>query len=188
MPRPSGMLLTHGAGSDRTHESLLDIEKKMAPLPVERMNFPYVEQGRKFPPDRAPKLINSIIETSKQMTEKYGLNPEHLLLGGRSMGGRMCSMAVAEGLPSIGLILISYPLHPPKEPEKLRTEHFDKIEVPCLFISGEKDPFGSRAEFEKHLKKIQGPVTTKWFGGAGHGLAGLEESISDEIKSWVASF
>ena len=105
MPRPSGMLLTHGAGSDRTHESLLDIEKKMAPLPVERMNFPYVEQGRKFPPDRAPKLINSIIETSKQMTEKYGLNPEHLLLGGRSMGGRMCSMAVAEGLPSIGLIL-----------------------------------------------------------------------------------
>ena len=85
------------------------------------MNFPYVEQGRKFPPDRAPRLIESIAEASNKMAEKYGLNAGNLLLGGRSMGGRMCSMAVAEGLPAIGLILISYPLHPPKEPEKLRT-------------------------------------------------------------------
>ena len=181
-------MLTHGAGSDRNHQSLVAIEKKMAPLPVERMNFPYVEQGRKFPPDRAPRLIESIAEASNKMAEKYGLNAGNLLLGGRSMGGRMCSMAVAEGLPAIGLILISYPLHPPKEPEKLRTGHFGKIEVPCLFISGEKDPFGSKSEFQKHVKKIRGPVTTKWFEGADLGLKGLEESISDQIKSWVASF
>ena len=70
------------------------------------------------------------------------------------MGGRMCSMAVAEGLPAIGLILISYPLHPPKKPENLRTEHFDQLDIPCLFISGDKDPFGSKTEFKKHLKKI----------------------------------
>ena len=54
-------MLTHGAGSDRNHQSLVAIEKKMAPLPVERMNFAYVEQGRKFPPDRAPRLIESIL-------------------------------------------------------------------------------------------------------------------------------
>lgn len=159
----------------------------MAPLPVERINFPYKKEGRHFP-DRAPTLINSIVEASKSMSKKYELKSANLLLGGRSMGGRMCSMAVAEGLPAIGLILISYPLHPPKKPENLRIEHFDKVDIPCLFISGDKDPFGSRPEFEKHLKKIRGPVTTKWFKEARHDLANLDEAISDEIKAWVSSF
>ena len=103
------------------------------------------------------------------------------------MGGRMCSIAVAEGLPASGLIMISYPLHPPKKPENLRIEHFDKLDIPCLFISGDKDPFGSKAEFKKHLQRISGPVTTKWFEGARHDLANLDEAVSDEIKAWVAS-
>ena len=63
MASPAGILLTHGAGSDRTHSSLLSIEKEMAPLPVERINFPYRKAGRHFP-DRAPKLIDSIVEAS----------------------------------------------------------------------------------------------------------------------------
>jgi len=186
MASPAGILLTHGAGSDRTHSSLLSIEKEMAPLPVERINFPYRKAGRHFP-DRAPKLIDSIVEASESMSKKYGLKPADLLLGGRSMGGRMCSMAVAEGLPASGLILISYPLHPPKKPENLRIEHFNKVDIPCLFISGDKDPFGSKTEFKKHLKKIRGPVTTKWFEGARHDLANLDEAVSDEINAWVAS-
>ena len=186
MASPAGILLTHGAGSDRTHSSLVSIEKKMAPLPVKRINFPYRKAGRHFP-DRAPKLIDSIVEASESMSKKYGLKPADLLLGGRSMGGRMCSMAVAEGLPASGLILISYPLHPPKKPENLRIEHFNKVDIPCLFISGDKDPFGSKTEFKKHLKKIRGPVTTKWFEGARHDLANLDEAVSEEINAWVAS-
>ena len=65
-----------------------------------------------------------------------------IALGGRSMGGRMCSMAVAEGLPALGLVLISYPLHPPGKPDQLRTEHFPRLSVPCLFVSGTRDAFG----------------------------------------------
>jgi len=186
MTHPSGLLLTHGAGSDRTHPSLVSIEKKMTPLPVRRINFPYRKAGRPFP-DRTPKLINSIVKASESMSKKYGLEPSKLLLGGRSMGGRMCSMAVAEGLPAIGLILISYPLHPPKKPENLRIEHFDKIDIPCLFISGDNDPFGSKTEFKKYLKKIRGSVTIKWFEGARHDLANLDEAVSDEIKAWTTS-
>tara|TARA_B100001250_G_scaffold97401_1_gene81662 strand:+ start:1858 stop:2421 length:564 start_codon:yes stop_codon:yes gene_type:complete len=186
MASPSGLLLTHGAGSDRNHSILVSIEKKMTPLPVKRINFPYRKAGRPFP-DRPPKLINSIVKASESMSKKYDLEPSKLLLGGRSMGGRMCSMAVAEGLPAIGLILISYPLHPPKKPENLRTEHFDQLDIPCLFISGDKDPFGSKTEFKKHLKKIRGPVTIKWFEGARHDLANLDEAVSEEIKAWSAS-
>ena len=62
--------------------------------------------------------------------------PSPIVLGGRSMGGRMCSMAVAEALPAAGLVLISYPLHPPGKPDNLRIEHLPSLALPCLFISG----------------------------------------------------
>src|SRR6478735_7031730 len=75
-----------------------------------------------------------------------GAPPGSLVLGGRSYGGRMCSMAVAQGLPAAGLILLSYPLHPPGKPENLRVEHFPEINVPVLVISGKSDPFGSPDE------------------------------------------
>ena len=69
--------------------------------------------------------------------------PDRIVLGGRSMGGRICSMAVADGLPAAGLVLISYPLHPPGRPERLRIEHLPALEVPCLFMSGTRDTFGT---------------------------------------------
>src|SRR5262249_57714190 len=85
-----------------------------------------------------------------------GIRPGSLALGGRSMGGRMCSMAVSEGLPARALVLISYPLHPPGKPENLRVDHFPNLDVPCLFVSGTKDPFGSPDELETHAKAIPG--------------------------------
>ena len=84
------------------------------------------------------------------------------------MGGRMCSMAVAEGLPAAGLALFSYPLHPPGKPDKLRVEHFGAIDVPTLFVSGDRDPFGTPEEFANHLGAIPGSVTVHWLEGQGH--------------------
>src|SRR5690606_38976965 len=103
---------------------------------------PYRKEGRKAP-DRAPKLIATVVDEAARLVRRAKVAPDSLVLGGRSMGGRMCSMAVAEGLPAAGLVLISYPLHPPGKPDRLRIEHLPQIEVPCLFISGTRDPFGT---------------------------------------------
>lgn len=179
-----GVLLTPGAGSDRDHHTLLALEAALAPLPVARVDFPYRKEGRKAP-DRAPKLIASLVEDAAAFTEGSGVAPDRLVLGGRSMGGRMCSMAVAEGLPAAGLVLISYPLHPPGKPEKLRTEHLPLIDVPCLFVSGDRDPFGTPEELEAATATIAGPVTHHWIPGGRHDLAKADDEICDVVASWV---
>jgi pimeloyl-ACP methyl ester carboxylesterase len=104
-------------------------------------------------------LIASLVADAAAFSTESGVAPERIVLGGRSMGGRMCSMAVAEGLPAAGLVLIAYPLHPPGKPDKLRTEHLPAIGVPCLFVSGTKDPFATPEELEAATATIPGPVT-----------------------------
>src|SRR3954465_5643428 len=105
-------LLTPGAGAGRDQPALVVVDKALAPVPVERMDFPYRKAGRKSP-DKAPGLVQAVREGAAELAKRTRLAPDRLVLGGRSMGGRMCSMAVAEGLPALGLALISYPLHPP---------------------------------------------------------------------------
>ncbi|MCU1496735.1 MAG: hydrolase of the alpha/beta-hydrolase fold family [Acidimicrobiales bacterium] len=158
----------------------------MAPLPVARVDFPYRKEGRKAP-DRAPKLIASVVADAEAFTTAAGIAPVSLVLGGRSMGGRICSMAVAEGLPAAGLVLLSYPLHPPAKPEKLRIEHLPAVRVPCLFISGTRDAFGSPAELEEHTAAIAGPVTHHWLEGKGHDVKGADEEIAAVVTAWLAT-
>ncbi len=100
------------------------------------------------------------------------------------MGGRMCSMAVAEGLPAAGLVLVSYPLHPPGRPDKLRTEHLGRLEVPCIFVSGTRDAFGSRSELEDATAVIAGPVTHAWVEGD-HGLKGRDALVASLVAEWI---
>jgi predicted alpha/beta-hydrolase family hydrolase len=119
------------------------------------------------------------------LVDRTGIDPGGLLLGGRSMGGRICSMVVAEGLPAAGLVLVSYPLHPPGKPENLRVEHFGRLEVPCLFVSGTRDPFGSPEELEAHTAAIPGPVTHVWVEGGRHELKGADDRIVDAVRSWL---
>ncbi|MET0965725.1 MAG: alpha/beta family hydrolase, partial [Nakamurella sp.] len=91
---------------------------------------------------------------------------------------------VAEGLPAAGLILLSYPLHPPGKPANLRVEHFPLLQVPVLMISGKNDPFGSPAEFAEHAAAIPGPVTTVWLGG-GHAPTGGDGPITAAVLAWL---
>ena len=179
-----GLVLTHGAGGDREQHTLVAIAQGLAPLPVERINFPYRNQGRR-PPDRAPKLLAFLGEEVPAIAARLGTESDRLVLGGRSMGGRMCSMAVAEGLAAAGLVLLSYPLHPPKKPENLRTAHFPEIDVPCLFISGDRDPFGSPEEFAQHLSAIKGPVTTVWLEGERHDPKKSDAAIVAAVAGWL---
>lgn len=180
------MLLFPGAGSSASHPSLMAIETAVDPLPVVRADFPYRREGRRAP-DRAPKLLACVVEESEKLADTAGVAPAAIVLGGRSMGGRMCSMAVAEGLPAAGLVLISYPLHPPGKPDKLRVEHLHRLDVPCLFISGTRDPFGTPAELEEHTAVIPGAVTHLWVEGKGHDLKGADAVLADAVSEWLLS-
>jgi predicted alpha/beta-hydrolase family hydrolase len=175
--KPAGLFLTPGAGSSADHPSLRAIEAALAgAMPVVRHDFPYRREGRKAP-DRAPKAIADIVEH---------VPGPGWVLGGRSFGGRMCSMAVADGLvDAAGLVLICYPLHPPGKPEQLRTEHLSRIAVPCLFVSGTKDAFGTPAELETATKAIPGPVTHVWVEGKGHDLRGADSFLAETVSGWV---
>lgn len=184
--RPVGaLLLTHGAGGHKDQPALIAIEDALAPTPVRRMNFPYRDLGPKRPPDRAPKLLASIEEQAAAFCAEVHVRPPRLALGGRSMGGRMCSMAVASGMPAAALVLIAYPLHPPGKPDKLRTEHLPAITVPCLFVSGTRDPFGTPEELAEATAVIPGPVTHHTVEGKGHDLKGVDAAVAEVIRDWV---
>ncbi|MEM8904704.1 MAG: alpha/beta family hydrolase [Actinomycetota bacterium] len=187
MATDRAFLLTPGAGTDASHASLVRIAEALAPTVVERMDFSYRRAGRKGPPDRAPKLLADVREGAAELAERTGLDPARLVLGGRSMGGRMCSMAIAEGLPALGLVVIAYPLHPPKSPEKLRVEHLPDVDVPTLAISGTRDPFGTPEELEHHLGSIAGPLTLHLLDGRRHDLRGADDEIAELVADWVGS-
>ncbi|MEY2462388.1 MAG: uncharacterized protein QOH64_526 [Acidimicrobiaceae bacterium] len=184
MSTPGALLLAPGAGSDRNHAALLAIEQAVAPLPVERIDFPYRRAGRRAP-DRAPVLLECVREEAGALVRRAKIRADRLVLGGRSMGGRICSMAVADGLPAAGLVLISYPLHPPGKPDNLRIEHLPNIEVPCLFVSGTKDPFGSPDELTRHTAAIPGPVTHVWIEGGGHDFKKHDQVVAETVRDWL---
>jgi predicted alpha/beta-hydrolase family hydrolase len=158
------LLITPGAGADRNQATLVALAEAVAPLPVERVDFPYRLAGKKMP-DKPPVAVAHLVKEAAALTKRARTRPQNVVLGGRSYGGRMCSLAVAEGLPAAGLVLLSYPLHPPGKPQNLRTEHFPLIDVPVLFVSGDKDPFGTPEEFAEHVTQIKGPVTQVWVPG-----------------------
>ena len=180
------LLLTPGAGADRDHHTLGALEEAVAPLPVARIDFPYRKEGRRAP-DRAPKLIACVVEEAGALAASASVAPDAIVLGGRSMGGRMCSMAVAEGLPAAGLVLVSYPLHPPGKPDKLRTDHLPDLTVPCLFVSGTKDPFGTPDELDAATAAIPGKVTHVWIENGRHDLKGKDPAVVDAVKDWLAA-
>ncbi|HET9077471.1 MAG TPA: alpha/beta family hydrolase [Acidimicrobiales bacterium] len=181
-----GLLLAPGAGADRDQPSLVAVDRAAGALGlvVVRMDFPYRRAGRRAP-DRAPVLIEAVRSEAASMASRC----DRLVLGGRSMGGRMCSMAVAEGLipEAVGLVLISYPLHPPGRPEKLRTEHFPEIRVPCLFVSGTRDAFGSPAELESATSRIPGSVSHRWVEGKDHALRGADQAVAGHVGEWLGA-
>ncbi len=182
--RAGALLLTPGAGANRDQHTLVAVEHAVSPLPCARIDFPYRQRGSRVP-DKPPAAIAHLRAEAAALASAAGVEPDRVVLGGRSYGGRMCSMAVADGLPAAGLVLLSYPLHPPGKPENLRTQHFPQISVPVLMISGRADPFGSPEEFEAHVGAIAGDVTQVWLAG-GHDPRGGDPIIADTVRSWIA--
>ena len=183
MTTPAGLLLTHGAGGGADHRLLVELDERLD-LPVRRMEFPYRAEGRKAP-DRAPKLIAAVVDEAARFAAELDCDPSAIVFGGRSMGGRICSMAIAEGLPAAAVILLSYPLHPPGKPERLRIEHFPELTVPTLFVNGDRDPFGTPDELAEHTPQIAGPVEVHWLEGQRHDP---KPTFDDEIVDVVRRF
>ncbi len=98
----------------------------------------------------------------------------------------MCSMAVAAGLDVAALVLISYPLHPARSPERLRTEHFPFLTVPCLFVSGRRDALGAPDEIEHETAAIAGPVTLAFLDGD-HSLRGRDAEVAEIVAEWLTA-
>ncbi|GGM11007.1 alpha/beta hydrolase family protein [Nakamurella endophytica] len=178
------LLLTPGAGAGRDHHTLVAVERAVAPLPCERVDFPYRLAGRRSP-DRPEVAVAHLRTAAAGLAARADVPADRLVLGGRSFGGRMCSMAVAEGLPAAGLVLLSYPLHPPGKPDRLRVAHWPEIRVPVLFVSGRSDPFGSPDEFAAQLSAVAGPVTQVWLPG-GHQPSAPDGRIGEIVRDWCS--
>lgn len=181
---PKAMLLWHGAGGNRDHSHFLALEEALD-IPVRRLNFAYRERGPKQPPGRANRLVEEAMESIAEVAAELGVDPSEMVFGGRSMGGRIASMAVAEGQVAAGLVLLSYPLHPPGKPMKLRVDHFPKIFCPVLFVSGDRDPFGMPAEWPKHFETIPGEVSVQWLEGDAHDPKKNNGTLVDAVTLWL---
>lgn len=157
-PSAAGLLVTPGASADRDNRTLVALDEGLD-LPVERITI----RGR-----AVRKVHDQLRQDMGDFADRLGVDTSELVIGGRSFGGRMCSMLAAAGEPVAGLVLLSYPLHPPGKSDDLRTDHFAGISVPTLFVSGTSDPFASRDELEHHAAAIPGPVDFVWLDGEPH--------------------
>jgi len=184
MAKPAGLLLFHGAGGHKDHRLFIRLETELS-IPVRRVNFAYRELGVRHPPPRAPKLIPEVAQAAESFVADLGVDTKRLVLGGRSMGGRMASLAVAEGLAARALLLLSYPLHPPGKPENLRVDHFGDIKSRCLFISGDRDPFGSPAEFDAHIGSISAKVDSVWLADDAHDPTKNDDLFVSSVSRWL---
>ena len=181
---PRGVALFPGAGSSSEHPALVAIEHALHPLPVGRFDFPYRKAGKKFP-HKTEVLVACVVEEVTALASEIGCTTADIVIGGRSMGGRMCSIAIAEGLRVAGLVCIGYPLHPPKKPEQLRTAHLPQVTSPSLFVSGTKDEFATPDELRRELRVMSTIPRIELIEGGRHELKGKDETVAALVTEWI---
>jgi len=179
------LLLAHGAGAPMDSDFMNAMADAVAAqgISVARFEFPYMHrrriEGRQFPPDRAPKLIEHFSRVVEQ-ARSIGLP---VWIGGKSMGGRMASMLAADSsLPMQehvkGVVALGYPFHPPGKPEKIRTEHLHELQKPLLICQGTRDPFGKSDEVSGYGLPEQ--ILVRWLEGGDHDFKPLKRSGRDQ--------
>jgi uncharacterized protein len=186
-PAEDGLVLAHGAGSNARAPLLMALAEAFAAsgLTVLRCDLPYRQSRPHGPPrpgdaahDREG-LLNAVAALSKMV-------PGRVFLGGHSYGGRQSSMLCADQSNLVdGLLLLSYPLHPPGKPEQLRIQHLPKLHTPVLFVHGTRDPFGTVEEVESALRLIPAKVRLLRIDGAGHDLGFKGKAKQDELPALV---
>jgi uncharacterized protein len=173
-PNPSGdgLVITHGAGGNCRGPLLVALAEALAEagVVVLRCDLPF-RQARSYGPPRPGDAANDRHGLKNAVAALRKLAPGRFFLGGSSYGGRQASMLCAEEPELVsGLLLLSYPLHPPGKPQQLRTQHLPNLQVPALFVQGTRDPFGSIEEMESAVKLIPAKTRLLPVQGVGHDL------------------
>lgn len=187
------IVLGHGAGGNAQSPRLRAIAEALVErgMAVFRFDFFYRRVGKSIP-DRMPLLLECYRAAAD--AARTQLSVPVLVLGGHSMGGRVGSMLAAEGYACDGLLLLSYPLHPPGKPDQLRDAHLSRIEVPTLLFSGTNDPFCTRDLMEAVLARVGDKFRMNWIEKADHSLhvprsAGTDSEVrarlADQVAAWV---
>lgn len=205
------LILGHGAGANQLSPFLQLFAKGLAARGVDVLtfNFVYMEQGRRVPDQKAKleSCYHAVIAATRKHKQ---LNENHLVIGGKSMGGRIASQVAAAmedhtvpdrpapaeiNVPIAALVFLGYPLHPPGNPEKLRDAHLNLIKPPMIFVQGTRDAFGTADEIRNVIKRLKLTATLHAIEGGDHSLkvpksSGVPqqqvyESTMDEIVTWL---
>jgi len=198
-PKRAGVtvLLGHGAGANQLSGFMRMVASGLAARGFDAMtfNFLYTEQKRSFPDPKArlESCFRAVIDAALSQRKLKG---NRLVIGGKSMGGRIASQVAAINPDGIdGLVFLGYPLHPPGKPNKLRAEHLPEIKAPMLFVQGARDTFGAKKEISAVIKKLRLPATLYVVEGGDHSFkvpksAGVPqqqiyEMVMDKVAEWT---
>ncbi len=204
-PLEQTLVLAHGAGAPQTHPFMTAFARGLAGrgIDVVTFNFPYMERRRRVP-DPARRLeasYRAVLHATRERLERRGRLPSRLLIGGKSMGGRIASQIVAADVragrdPGVaGLVFLGYPLHPPGRPDKLRAAHLPTIAAPMLFVQGSRDAFGRPDEQRRVLADCDdaelvvvegGDHSFKVRGGEAPAIEDVYATVQDAIANWMA--
>jgi len=165
----TAIILAHGAGQGMNSPFMNYFHTELADrgFVSVKFNFDYMDAGRHVP-DAQPKLQARSRAVVEQVIADH--RPERLIIGGKSMGGRVASNIAADTPGVNGLVFLGYPLHPPGKPDQMRDQHLYGQKIPMLFISGTKDPFAERSLLDRVVKRIGPNATLQWMEGGDHSL------------------
>lgn len=184
------LILAHGAGAPADSPFMEALCEKLSAEGIEtvRFEFPYMQKrradGRKRPPDRQPVLLAHFSEVLDQVREEVG-SRYRILVGGKSMGGRVASVLASQREGADGVVCFGYPFHPPGKPDRWRIEHFADLTVPTLVVQGTRDPFGRQEEVEARRNEL-GRLRLHWLSGGNHDFQPLK-SQPDTQDTLLAS-
>ena len=192
------LVLAHGAGAGMRHPFMEAVAARLADRRIAtfRYQFPYIEHGRRRP-DYQPVLLKTVRSAASAASEVSDGLP--LFAGGKSMGGRLTSLAASKGpLSTIqGIVFFGFPLHPPQKPGIERSEHLGKVGVPLLFLQGTRDKLAPLDLLEPVCQDLLRTTTLHVVEGADHGFHVLKRSgrtddevqneLADATRSWIDS-
>ena len=173
------VVLGHGAGAPMDSPFMAHMAGRLAErYRACRFNFPYMERGRKTP-DRA-----EVLEDAFEVVVAAVRGDGRVVVGGKSMGGRIASQAVARGMAADGIVFFGYPLHPPGRPDRMRDEHLHAITIPMLFIEGTRDPFCPLETLAAVRKRLSAPNDLTVIEGGDHSYKVRKSSGRSTEQAW----
>jgi predicted alpha/beta-hydrolase family hydrolase len=182
--RPAAtIILAHGAGAGMDTEFMNAFAEGLAAhrFRVVRFEFPYMMQrgltGKRRPPDREPVLREAWLQVIQSLTSSK------LIIGGKSLGGRIASL-IADEVSVAGLVCLGYPFHPAGKPERTRVKHLETIRTPTLILQGERDPLGNRQDVGKYA--LSANVRIHWLPDGDHGFKPRKSSGRTAQQNWSA--